>query len=87
MFHLFEYPWTTKAGTTNHDGIYSITVKTLFAAFGRRHVTITDDRNMHPWIILHFAYQCPIRLSGIHLCAGTAMYSQCGYATILQLFR
>ena len=41
-------------------------VKTLLTALRTGHVSIADNGNMHSRIILHFAYQCPIRLSGIH---------------------
>ena len=68
MLHFFEYPGASEAGTSDHDGIYPIEVKTFFGTLRCGYISIADDRNMYARILLYLAYQGPIRFTGIHLC-------------------
>ena len=83
MPHLLEYPRAAKAGTTYHDGIHSIKIETLLCPLGTGDITVANDGNMHTRIFLYFTDKCPVSLTGIHLCTGTAVYGECGNATIL----
>ena len=73
MLYFLEYPGTSEAGTTDHDGIYSVAVKTLLAALGRCHISVANDRNVHPLIVLYFSDQCPVCFSGVHLRTGSTV--------------
>ena len=86
MFHFAENPGTAYAASTDHNGIHSILFETLFTDFGGSDIAITDDRDLHAGILFYLADQCPVCLSGIHLCSGTSVDGKGGDTAILQLF-
>ena len=83
MLYFLEYPGTSEAGTTDHDGIYSVAVKHSLQRWGVVTSPLPMIRNVHPLIVLYFSDQCPVCFSGVHLRTGSTVNGQCGNAAIL----
>ena len=47
VLHITENPGLAKAGAANHHCIHTILIKTLLGAFGRLHIAVANDRNVH----------------------------------------
>ena len=50
-------------------------------------ITISENRNMHPWIVFYFCDQTPIGLAFIHLSTRPSMNRNGGNADVLKAFR
>ena len=83
--HFFKDPRLSKGCSTNHNGIYAKTLKSLFGFLGRGYVAISNDRNVDARIVFYLTNQRPISVSGVHLTARAAMDGQRLDATVLQL--
>ena len=81
-----EYPGAAEAGAAYHDGIHAIAVEALAGALGGGDVAVAYDGDVHAGILLHGAYQRPVGLAGVHLCAGAPVDGEGPDAAVLQLF-
>src|SRR6185437_1283211 len=84
MFYFAEYPRVTYCSATAHKAIYSVAIF-IFKRFLRTiYISVTKNGYTCSWVVFILSYQRPIGFTFIHLGTGTAVYSQCLDANILQ---
>ena len=86
LTHLFEYPWTAEGSPAHHHSIHPIALKGKACLFACGDVAVADDRDMYARVVLHLAYQGPVRLPRVHLRTRPTMDGERTDATVLQLF-
>ena len=72
------------SGTPDHDSVHTIALKRLCSLLWGGYVSVSDDRDMHPRILLHLSDQGPVRLALVHLAAGASVDGQRPDSHILQ---
>ena len=86
MFDLPEDPRMAERRASHHYSIDAEPVERVFGFLRGIYVAVTYYRYMHPGVVLHGSYQCPVRLALVHLTSCPAVYGQCLDSHILQSF-
>ena len=75
----------SERGAAYHHRVHAVTLERQPCLLRRSDVAVAYYRDVYARVLLHAAYQSPVRLAGVHLGAGASVYGKSLYAAVLQL--
>src|SRR5687768_15775163 len=84
MFDFVKNPGISYCCAPYHNSIYTIPVFVFNSLLRRIDITVSEYRNLDPWIVFNLSNKGPVGFPFVHLGTSTSMYSQRFNANILK---
>jgi len=86
MPDLPEYPWSSECSPSDHDSVNAVIVEHHLCPFRSVDITVANNGNLNPGVLLYLADEGPVGLATVKLCPCAAVNRQPGNACILKPF-
>src|SRR5690606_23725663 len=87
VLYFLKEPRRTNTGPSDHGPVQTIFVPHFHGHYGTVHITVPENGNMHPLVVLYLGDRGPIGLALVHLYPRSAMDGDGLTSHILQSLR